>query len=292
MPRSNPRKWRAIFLLIVAQAGSAAAQAQGISLRIETETGRTQFRIGEAIGLKLTFEPSSPDNWMVTITGRDRSVLALARDRFATSPEAGTSDPWSYRLSEGVSYSGPPGMVVHEKAAVAHLDLNQWVRFERPGHYSVRALFHAAGGQNQDVALDSNEIGIEIVAADAKWQAEQLRDDVAILNSIPEKPDDRTFEARMDAARRISYLDTPGSVREAGRLLGAMDVQVSQILQTGLRASLHRDEAVAAMKELLRSPTQPVTRVFLDTLAALEAGQRVPFRRNRRTVARRVSGSD
>ena len=80
----------------------------------------------------------------------------------------------------------------------------------------------------------------------------------------------------MDAARRISYLDTPGSVHEAGRLLGIMDVQVSQILQTWLLASQHRDEAVAAMKELLRAPNQPVTPVFLDTLAAFEAWQRVP----------------
>ncbi len=279
MLRYNPWKWRAIFL-VVAQAGNWAAQAQGISLRIETKTGRTQFRIGEAIGLRLTFEPSSPDNWMVAITGQDRSVLALARDRFAASPEAGTSDPWSYRLSEGIGYSGPGGMYVHEKTALAHLDLNQWVRFERPGHYNVRALFHAADGQRQDVVLDSNEIGIEIVAADAAWQAEQLQKDVGLLNSVPVQPDSKTFEARMAAARRISYLDTPGSLREAGRLLGTMDVQVGQILRTWLLASEHRDEAVAAMKELLRSADQPVTPSFLDTLAALEAWQRIPSRPN------------
>jgi hypothetical protein len=242
--------------------------------------------MGEAIGVKLTFEilppdDSPPDNWMVAITGRDRSVLALTRDRFPTSPEAGASDPLSYRFGEPIGYSGPGGMYLREKTTLAHLDLNQWVRFERPGHYGLRALFHATAfhataEQRQDVALESNEIGIEIVAADATWQAEQLRDDVAILNSVPERPDSRTFEARMDAARRISYLDTPGSVHEAGRLLGIMDVQVSQILQTWLLASQHRDEAVAAMKELLRAPNQPVTPVFLDTLAAFEAWQRVP----------------
>ena len=55
MLRYNRWKWQSIFLLVVvAQAGSLSAQ--GVSLRIETETGVTQFQISEAIGLKLTFE--------------------------------------------------------------------------------------------------------------------------------------------------------------------------------------------------------------------------------------------
>jgi hypothetical protein len=73
MLRYNLRKWQAMFLFAVAHAASMNVQAQGISLRIETETGRTQFRMGEAIGVKLTFETSetsSQDDWMVTITGR------------------------------------------------------------------------------------------------------------------------------------------------------------------------------------------------------------------------------
>jgi hypothetical protein len=94
MLRYNPRKWRTMLLLAMAQAGIMRGQSQDVSLRIEPETGRTQFRVGEAIGLKLTFETSSPGRWLVRITGRDRSVLALfAGDRFITSPEAGTSDP-------------------------------------------------------------------------------------------------------------------------------------------------------------------------------------------------------
>ena len=270
------------MIFLVAEAGSLSAQ--GVSLRIETETGVTQFRIGEAIGLKLTFEASSSDIWMVTITGRDRSVLGLERDAFPTSPAEGTSDPMRYRFGEPMAYSGPGGMFLHEKTTVAHVDLNQWVRFELPGYYRVHALFHARPAQfqdvNQDVTLDSNEIGIEIVAADAEWQKRQLREDVAVLNTVPVKPDNETFQTRMDAARRIWYLDTPDSVREAGRLLGTADVQVSQILQAGLQTSGRRDEAVAAMKQLLRSPAQAVTPVFLETLAALEAWQRIPRPQN------------
>lgn len=257
----------AIWPLVLA----AGLNAQDVSLRMETETGRTQFRMGEAIGLKLTFETSSPNIWMVTITGRDRSVLGLERDRFLISPAAGTSDPLSYRRGQGISYSGPGGMYLHRKTTIASVDLNQWVRFERSGTYRVQALFHATDRQGEDAAVDSNEIEIEIAEADAQWQAEQLREDIAVLNSVPEKMDSQAFEARMDAARRIWYLDTPDSVREAVRLLGTADMQVGQILQAGLRGSRYRSEAATAMTQYLRSPDQPVTPAFLDTLAALRS---------------------
>jgi hypothetical protein len=281
MLRYNRWKWQLIFLL-VAEAGSLSAQ--GVSLRIETETGVTQFRMGEAIVLALTFETSSPDTWRVTITGKDRSVLGLERDGFPTSPAEGTSDPMRYRFGGPITYSGPGGMFLHEKTAVAYVDLNQWVRFERPGYYRVHALFHAGPWQprdvNQEITLESNEIGIEIVAADAGWQKRQLQEDVAVLNTVPVKTDNETFEARMDAARRVWYLDTADSVREAGRLLGTADVQVGQILKDGLQTSGRRDEAVAAMKQLLRSPDQPVTPMFLETLTELEAWQRIPQSQN------------
>ncbi len=278
-------RWNVLLIfLVMTGAPAAGLGAEGVALHIETETGLGQFQIGEAIGLKLTFETSSPDVWMVSIIGRDRSVLGLGRDGFTTSPSDGTSDPMRYRIGQPMAYSGPGGMFLHEKATVADVDLNQWVRFERPGYYHVRATFHAHGARpqdvNQEIALESNEIGIEILAADAEWQKRQLRKDVAVLNTIPVKPDNETFETRMGAARRIAYLDTPDSVRDAARLLGTADVQVSQILQAGIWASRHLDVAIAAMKELMRSPDQAVTPVFLETLAALEARQRVPQSQN------------
>ena len=56
------------------------------------------------------------------------------------SPDTGTTDPMAYRLYEGIAYSGPIGMVLHEKIIGVHVDLNQWIRFERPGHYRIKEL--------------------------------------------------------------------------------------------------------------------------------------------------------
>ena len=139
--------------------------------------------------------------------------------------------PWSYRLHEGIAYSGPGGSRLSDKPLVLNIDLNQWVRFERPGHYTVHALSHAIGPQRQDVEVESNQIGIDIVAADPQWQEQELATDLAILNSTLAKIDSASFESRMNAARRLTYLDTPAAVREMARWLGIADIQTAQILQ-------------------------------------------------------------
>ncbi len=195
-------------LAVALLTGSLLGQSSGLTLHAETEANRSQFQMGEAITLNLTFTRSedSPSDWMVRIMGRDRSVLGFMSDRFIVSPESGTRDPWDYRRGQGIAYSGPGGMYLHEKVTNTQVDLNQWVRFSRPGHYSVHALVHTVGAKA--VELESNEVAIEIVKSDSATQQEQLKKDISILNADPVKPDTDTFNLRMNAARRISYLDT------------------------------------------------------------------------------------
>ena len=259
-----------------------SAAAQTVSLHIETSSGQSQFRIGEAIGLKATFErtlapdapPADQPGWKIAILGHGRSVLGLERDRFIVAPETGTRDPWSYRLHQGGAYSGPGGTGLGDKPIVLDIDLNQWVRFERPGYYTVHALFHPMG--HQDIEIESNQIGIGIVAADPQWQSQELANDVAILNSTLSKVDNEAFEARMSAARRIAYLDTPAAVREMARWLGTADIQTAQVLQDGLLSSQRPSEAIAAMKGFLSSPSEPVSPISLRTLAALDKTGKEP----------------
>ena len=213
---------------------------------------------------------------MITWLGHDRSVLGFSRYRFVVTPETGTRDPWSYRLHEGITYSGPGGTRLGDKPIVSSIDLNQWVRFERPGHYTVRAVSHVMGPQGQDVDVESNQIDLDIIAADPQWQAQELADDLAILNSTLSKIESRAFQARMSAARRITYLDTPAAVREMARWLGMADIQTAYVLQDGLRSSRHGPEAVMALRELLSSPSEPIPPIFLRTLAALDKTSQEP----------------
>jgi hypothetical protein len=275
---------RSVCLFLLALAGSLHAQSPGVSMRIATETGQGQYRIGEAIALTLTIDNSSEEHWMLTINGRDRPIPGLETDVFLVSPSAGTSDPMRYRFGQPVAGSILGGFLP-EKTSTMHTDLNQWVRFEKPGFYRVHGLFHARspGGSGQ-IALESNDIGIEIVAADPAWQARQLSEAVDTINSL--KQDNSTFDQIMNAARQIGYLDTPDSIRQAATLLGTAGEQVSQILRTWLEASAHPDVAIAAMKQLLGSPDQPVPPVFLETLTSLEAGKHWEARANIATQLR------
>jgi hypothetical protein len=264
--------------LLMVLAGSALAQTPAISLHIETTSGRTQFKMGEAISLKLTFENSSAETWRVPgVDGSGRSVLGLMSDRFLVSPKEGTADPWSFRLSEAITYNGPPGgMSIGAKPVAMNVDLNEWVRFGHPGRYLVSALLHANSGRPPDVAVSSNEIEIEIVPADREWLAEQLRQEVAVLEA-PAGIDYDAFQARHSAVRALSYLDTPESVREAARLLGTVDQQTAQQLDIVLRGSEDQVAAISAMNQLLRSPDQAVTPAFIQTLARMESRERVPL---------------
>jgi len=257
----------------------ASAAAQTVSAHIETLPGKSQFRMGEAIGLTVTFElnvaaqapdPNKP-GWQTAFFSQIRSVLGLFSDRFVVSPATGTRDPRNYRLNEGIAYSGPPpGTHLGDKPVILSPDLNQWVRFERPGQYTVFLRGHVTGPPNQDIEIESNPIGIDIIAAEPEWQAGELASDTAVLDATQSRTDNQSFEARMSAARRITYLDTPAAVREMAQRLGTADIQTAEILADGLRASQYGAVAVAAMKELLRSPAEPVSPILLRTLAALD----------------------
>jgi HEAT repeat protein len=266
--------------LLIMLAGSALAQAPAISVRIETVSGRTQFRMGEAITLKLTFDnPSQERRVIYGIEGGGRGVLGLMSDRFLVSPREGTTDPWSFRLRECCVYSGPGGMGLGAKQTVTNVDLNEWVRFDGAGRYRVSALFHTGAmlpaiPEQQPGAINSNQIEIEIIPASPEWLGEQLRQAVAVLDA-PAGTGPQAPEAWGAAQRTLCYLDTPESVREAARLLGVLDDQ-ARWLQTAVRGSEHQAVAIAAMQQLLRLPDQAVTPTFIQTLALMEAAQQFP----------------
>jgi hypothetical protein len=88
---------RLFTILLGALTIAFSAAAQSFSLQIETPFGQSQFRAGEAIGLKVVLEmthdmdaPSaSQPGWMVTLLGHDSCVLGVGRDRFLVTPETG-----------------------------------------------------------------------------------------------------------------------------------------------------------------------------------------------------------
>jgi hypothetical protein len=181
------------------------------------------YQIGERIDLELSFSAPVSGKYGINSTS-ERRDSSLLNEIYSVSPAAGAIDPQQHEQALpwgfGGSFMSAQGALA-EKPIIRHADLNEWLRFTRPGHYLLRAvsprvfpvgeadpLLGPAAGNHP---VQSNEIELTIVDADNAWSASQLADITAILDS------DEKEEVKLQAARRLGYLDTPEAVAEMAR---------------------------------------------------------------------------
>jgi hypothetical protein len=261
---------------LIGMTASLLAQTPDVELRLATAGGQTSFRLGEPIGLELSFTSSAPGKYSIFGGGTDRMGMEAVGEVFHVSPTEGTGDPLADYYKGGMLASGLGWFrVLSAEPMVVKKDLNQWLRFDRPGHYRVRAISHRVSAEHKPVEVESNEIEIDLVD-DPAWRTAHLAEAVRILRTVPKSGDSKVFEQRMAAARQLWYLDTPASIRDSARLLDGSDVQVEQLLRLGLMASSLRPLAIETMDGLLGDAAQPVTPAFLETLARLKSWSEVP----------------
>ena len=265
-----------ILLALLGMGATLAAQTADVSLQLATAGGQTRFRMGEPITLQLSYSSTAAGKYSASGGNSDRSGLENFREEFRVSPSAGTSDPLAdYYKSGGVANGLGWFRELSAKPVVVNKDLNQWLRFERPGRYQVRVISHRVTAQQKPVALESNQIEIELVD-EPGFRETRSAEAARTLRTVPKSGQSEVFQQRMAAARQLWYLDMPESIRESARLIDGSDVQVEQLLQMGLMASSHRPLVIETMEQLLADPAQPVTPAFLDTLARLKAWTEVP----------------
>jgi len=265
-----------LSIVLTGLCATLAAQAPDAQLRLAAANGRTSFRLGEPIALELSFTSAAAGKYSISGGNTDRMGLENFQEEFRISPPAGTSDPLADYFQGGMVASGLGWVAeLSAKPVVVNKDLNQWVRFERPGRYRVRAISHRVSAGGKPVELESNEIAIELVD-DPAWRAAQPAEAARVLRTVPKSGESAVFQRRMAAARQLWYLDTPESIGESARLLDGTDAQVEQVLLMGLMASGRRPLVIETMEQLLGGPAQPVSWAFLETLARLKAWTEVP----------------
>lgn len=134
--RAKPLMW----LLVVPALGwglSVRAQGPAAQLHVATTTGATTFHIGERISLQLEFTANPDAHLGVTTKSYDRSGR-MSVESFEISPSSGFSDPLAAYFGGGMMMGGM--YTVQElsgKPYTMHLDMNEWVRFDTPGDYTV-----------------------------------------------------------------------------------------------------------------------------------------------------------
>src|SRR5439155_251398 len=124
------------LIMILALAAPLFAGDDAASLTIRFVNGKNQFHVGEVIPIELAFSASLPDTYDMDTRNYDRSGR-LNMEQFHATPAG--RDPLSNYFSNGAMLGGGLGgsRVLSGEPQIITEDLNEWVAFDQPGHYTL-----------------------------------------------------------------------------------------------------------------------------------------------------------
>jgi len=264
--------WRSVLCVILLSAGLPIRAADDqASFTVTTDGHRSTFQIGERIPLELSFIGPAEKRFELTNASYDRSGR-MSFEEFEVTPKSGWSDPLAtYFGSQGIFMMGGLSslVVLSPTPYVMHLNLNEWVRFDQPGSYTVVVTTHRVADHfdaNPDFSLKSNPFHLEIVPATSAWQTNRLSE---IVGKLPKDT---------AAVADLRYLGTPAAANLMAQHL--RDDEPTMLYECafgllGLPDSV-RPRAVAAMSKLILDPDFPISGWFLITLPVLQVASDKP----------------
>jgi len=251
-----------------------------VTFKAVFKDGKNKFRPGEIILIEMQFSTTSPQKYLLDGGLYDRGGR-MSEERYVVDPQGGTVDPLAdYFDGGGVIMGGRRSMPILEENPYSIVqELNEWVRFDRPGKYrlfvSSRRLSSDPPPQEKSeravyYTVTSAILDLEILPPDPAWADEQLRK--AVENF------DKGGNDRGAAARTMRFLGTEAAAREmlkrfyapgmAGDYTGEFDF--------GLIGSPHRAMIVREMEAMLDKADQPISQSFMHTLTLLAFKLRNP----------------
>lgn len=182
------------------------------------------FHIGEKVELELAFSTTAPDKYLfVNSSSRDHNNF-FNYEHYVISPSEGVIDPQPHQndgvfLISGSWLHGLPHPI--SESITRHVDLNDWIRFLKPGHYvltTVTSGFSLLGEtispDNRRLSIKSNQVEFDIIPADQAWAASELADIIGVLDSSA-----ATLEQKHDATRRLRYLNSEETATELATVI-------------------------------------------------------------------------
>lgn len=266
-----------------------AAQQQGVqknppgvtfTLTLALADGRTQYHHGERIPLDLAFSSSLPDKYKLDVRLYDRSGRADMDDFYVDRPDDAV-DPLRTYLELGSIGGGPgiPPPLLDARPQRIERDLNEWLRFDKPGRYRLYVTsgrlnpFGHTAFNEPNLNVTSNTITFDILPDDPAWDEATLQAAVKALDG-PDTNDDPETGPHVQAARALRFLGTNDAVREmVRRLKGVTDAgaPLAYEYHLGLWCALDRTFVVREMRRQAEAPDFPVTSSFLRDLSRLES---------------------
>lgn len=249
-----------------------AKNPEGLLFTVRLKENRKQFHHGEIIALELSFASSKPKTFTLDAATYDRSGR-LHMDGFALDPHDGVVDPLNDYFRSGLfgfmmgGLRGIPDLT--DKPYLIDVELNEWQRIDKPGHYRLYVVSSRVGRNGERAAflggsepVISNVIEFDVLPPDKKWSTKKLKE---IISALSKPGGDHG-----SACRALRFLGTTAAVTEMRKRFRGDDNKCDAEYQFGLIGSPHRELVIREMGNAVSIGDQPVTSSYIATLALLE----------------------
>ncbi|MGC1620265.1 MAG: hypothetical protein WA765_17380 [Candidatus Acidiferrum sp.] len=240
----------------LAQETTVVSHVDGAEVRLETEDGRTQFKLDEPMRLVLVFTGHTTEFAVNTTLYGDMS------EQVNITPAEG----W-FRSHGSSGHDYLTTTELADEPIQVPLLLNQGIVFEKPGQYEISITTGRLIGTQAGFAgtrLTTNTVAIEVTAPDEHEEA-------ALVRSLSNQLETGDGQARREAAMQLAYLGGDDAVRAKVRWLLDPGNSQGENLQQEMLEGLASSRNLKLQLDLLEAAWLDVQRVPQPTL--LEAIQ-------------------
>lgn len=258
-----------LWSLAVAPNIFAQAAAQDVEVQLSLADGKTVYRTGEPIRLVMSFTTSGDGYVLNTTTTKPASPV----DQILVAPDSKVShwlDEYSGSFRYAPDYMSLTGL--SSTPSRVELAINDWVRFDQPGRYTVRVKTNRVMRQRDNrssgapVPLTTNEVSFEVKPMSEAEEAQE----VSRLSSLLDVTRDLRGEEKL--AEELSYLTGDVAAREKVRRFlneEGRSGNYGQNIAIGLFISRNRALVLKLLEAALRDPEGQATYALMTTLTRL-----------------------
>lgn len=228
------------------------------------------FQPGEPIAVEISYSATAAKKYRATWVAPMPFFGSVEVD---VTPREGVIDLRELQRLWAGSILSSEGYV-DSTPRVQQLELNQWFRFWKPGHYTLTVKSNAVsrirgedeGGGYENLTLETEPIQFDVLPEDATWDAAELEEIAGILEQSP-----KSSVEWSQAMHRLSILDSPTAVAKLVEIyLSGPQADPSGNVYRGLDNSGRGDLIIALLKEGLSDPAKNPHALGADLLAEFE----------------------
>jgi hypothetical protein len=260
-----------ILVILWATRVFSGTNTDDIEFKIRFVRDKSFFHIGEPIEVEISCSTKIEKKYFGSWTTPSPALEGVTP---TLTPTDGVLDLRAMR--DYMSFSGSilsSAGFLGSQPVIQRLDLGDWYRFQKPGHYAVTVQSHQVsrakgaqeGGGQEHLSLESNPLEFDVVA-DPAWSASE----VAEIEQLLKNKED---QERYRGLHRLILLDTPSSVRKLVQLyLSKADVTDNSggVVYRALGESSQMDVIIPLLEAALSDPLVEPHEGITDLLGGLQ----------------------